>query len=54
MVNDHSDLVLILPSLPVGEELLKYRKDLACSLVCLLVVCLVAVQIEDSPVLDSA
>ena len=54
MFEDHGDLALLLPSLPVREKFLNYRKDLAGSLVFLLVVGLLAVQLEDGPVLDLA
>ena len=51
-LEDHCDLTLLLLSLPAGQKLLNHRKDLPCSLVCLLIVGLVAVQIDDNTILD--
>ena len=54
MFEDHGDLALLLPSLPVREKFLNYRNYLAGRLVFLLVVCLLAVQLKDGAVLDLA
>lgn len=51
---DHRDLALLPLSLPAGQELLNHRKDLPRSLLCLIIVCFVAVKIDDNTILDLA
>ena len=53
-LEDHCDLALLPLSLPAGEKLLDHGKDLPRSLFRLLIVCLVAVKIDDNTVLDLA